>query len=86
VLQLPAPQVVLSKFGTNGFDLELGFWINDPQNGRSGVTSDVNRAVWRVLKDNSVELPSPQRDIRLINAEDLSKTVNLTAKSPDQAE
>ncbi len=86
VLQLPAPQVVLSKFGTNGFDLELGFWINDPQNGRSGVTSDVNRAIWRVLKDNSVELPSPQRDIRLINAEDLAKTVNLSAKSPNQAE
>jgi len=86
VLPLPAPQVVLSKFGTNGFDLELGFWINDPQNGRSGVTSDVNRAIWRVLKDNDVELPSPQRDIRLINAEDLAKTMNLTAKSPNQSE
>jgi small-conductance mechanosensitive channel len=85
VLELPAPQVVLSKFGTNGFDLELGFWINDPQNGRSGVTSDVNRAIWRVLKENNVELPSPQRDIRLINAEDLAKTLNLNAKSPDEA-
>ena len=86
VLQLPAPQVVLSKFGTNGFDLELGFWINDPQNGRSGVTSDVNRAIWRVLKDNNVELPSPQRDIRIMNPEDLANTVNLNAKSPNQAE
>lgn len=86
VLELPAPQVVLSKFGTNGFDLELGFWINDPQNGRSGVTSDVNRAIWRVLKDNNVELPSPQRDIRLINTEEMSKAVNLNVNLPKQPE
>jgi small-conductance mechanosensitive channel len=86
VLELPAPQVVLSKFGTNGFDLELGFWINDPQNGRSGVTSDVNRAIWRVLKDNSVELPSPQRDIRLINTDEMSKAVNLNVNLPKQPE
>jgi small-conductance mechanosensitive channel len=86
VLQLPAPQVVLSKFGTNGFDLELGFWINDPQNGRSGVTSDVNRAIWRVLQENHVELPSPQRDIRLMNPDELSKAVNLTVKLPQQSE
>ncbi|MBV8633802.1 MAG: mechanosensitive ion channel [Burkholderiaceae bacterium] len=84
VLPMPAPMVVLSKFGTNGFDLELGFWINDPQNGRSGVTSDVNRAIWRVLQENHVELPSPQRDIRLMNAEELSKAVNMNVNSAKQ--
>lgn len=78
VSQDPPPQAVLSKFGNNGFDLEIGFWINDPQNGRSGVTSDVNRAIWKVLQEQNIELPSPQRDIRIMNPEELKKL------SPDE--
>ncbi len=90
VSKLPAPQAVFVKFGINGFDLELGFWISDPQNGRSGVTSDVNRAVWRVLKEKNVELPSPQRDIRIMNAEELTKNadkaIDMRAKTPIEPE
>ena len=74
VSKAPAPKGMLVKFGTNGLDLEIGFWISDPQNGRSGVLSDVNKAIWRVLRENHVELPSPQRDIRIINPIESAKT------------
>jgi small-conductance mechanosensitive channel len=57
VSKLRSPQGFLLKFGINGLDLEIGFWIDDPQNGRSGVLSDVNRAIWKVLQQNKVELP-----------------------------
>lgn len=70
------PQGLLLKFGTNGLDLEIGFWIIDPQNGRSGVLSDVNRAIWKVLQEQDIELPSPQRDIRIINPQELVKNID----------
>ncbi|HXA46635.1 MAG TPA: mechanosensitive ion channel domain-containing protein, partial [Burkholderiaceae bacterium] len=73
VSKAPAPQGLLLKFGINGLDLEIGFWIADPQNGRSGVLSDVNRAIWKVLQEQKINLPSPQRDIRIMNPEELIK-------------
>ncbi len=42
------------------------FWINDPQNGRGGVTSDVNRAIWRALKAANISVPFPQREMRIL--------------------
>jgi small-conductance mechanosensitive channel len=62
----PAPQAMLVKFGADGLDLEVGFWISDPESGRTNVLSDVNRAIWRTLQDHQVEIPYPQREVRLI--------------------
>jgi small-conductance mechanosensitive channel len=75
------PAGTLAKFGATGLELEVGFWISDPQNGRGGVISDVNRAIWKVLQQNNIELPSPQRDIRIMNAADDPKKADITAKS-----
>jgi small-conductance mechanosensitive channel len=66
----PAPQALLLRFGADGLELEVGFWISDPENGRSNALSDVNRAIWSVLQKHQVEVPFPQRDIRLIDMRD----------------
>ena len=60
------PSAQLLSFGADGLDLQVGFWINDPQNGRGGVTSDVNRAIWRALKENNISVPFPQREMRIL--------------------
>lgn len=60
------PSAQLLSFGADGLDLQLGFWINDPQNGRGGVISDVNRAVWRALKEHNISVPFPQREMRIL--------------------
>jgi len=67
VLKNPPPAALLVKFGADGFDVEIGFWIADPENGRLGVVSDVNRAVWRLLQERGVEIPYPQREIRILS-------------------
>ncbi|WP_373988600.1 mechanosensitive ion channel family protein [Duganella sp. BuS-21] len=66
VLEEPAPSVNLTSFGADGLDLTVGFWIADPENGRGGVTSDVNRAIWRALKENNISVPFPQREMRIL--------------------
>jgi small-conductance mechanosensitive channel len=75
----PAPQAFLVKFGADGLELEVGFWISDPENGRVSVLSEVNRAIWRGLQTHQINVPYPQREIRLINdrgrGEDKVKTM-----------
>jgi len=62
----PAPLAMLSKFGADGFELEIGFWIEDPENGRMNVISEVNRAMWKTLQIHNVSIPYPQREVRII--------------------
>ncbi|AXA94279.1 mechanosensitive ion channel family protein [Massilia sp. YMA4] len=68
VLTERPPAATLLAFGADGLELQLGFWISDPENGRGGVTSDVNRAIWKALKDNQISVPFPQREMRIIGS------------------
>jgi len=66
VLYDPAPGPALAGFGADGLNLALTFWIADPENGRLNVTSEVNREILRLFRDNGVEIPFPQRDVRVV--------------------
>jgi len=66
VLDDPAPGSALAGFGADGLNLALTFWIADPENGRLNVTSEVNREILRLFRDNGVEIPFPQRDVRVV--------------------
>jgi small-conductance mechanosensitive channel len=65
VIQDPAPVARLMSFGDHGIELELRFWIHDPQAGVNNVRSDVNRAIWRLFKEHGVTIPVAQREVRL---------------------
>jgi small-conductance mechanosensitive channel len=83
VLQDPAPQALLLRFGADGFELEVGFWIADPENGRSNVLSEVNRAIWKVLQEHRIDVPFPQREVRIISGRtDESQNVSATRSEP----
>ncbi len=66
VLADPRPVSRLMNFGDSGIELELRFWITDPQQGVNNVRSDVNRAIWRAFKDNGITIPVSQRDVRMV--------------------
>lgn len=65
VLSNPAPRCLMQGFGDNSIDLELRFWISDPEQGCGNIKSDVLIAVWKTFRDNGVDIPFPQRDIRV---------------------
>ncbi|NDY89985.1 mechanosensitive ion channel family protein [Ideonella livida] len=65
VLADPAPSVLLNAFGADGLDLVVCYWIGDPENGQGNVRSDVNLAVLALLNEQGVEIPYPQRVLRL---------------------
>ena len=66
VLVDPAPRVFLTKFGADGLELEMGFWIRDPEAGSLNVRSDLSFALWRQFKLHGVSVPFPQREVRLL--------------------
>ncbi len=68
ILDEPAPVVFLTKFGADGLELEMGFWIRDPEHGSLNVRSELNFAIWGEFKLHAVSVPFPQREIRLIDA------------------
>ena len=69
VLAEPAPVSRLIQFADHGMDLELRFWIADPQNGVNNVRSDVNRCIWRLFRDNGITIPVTQHEVRMLGSE-----------------
>ena len=67
VLKSPAPGASLTDFAPDGLELTLGFWIADAENGAGGVRCDINLAVWRAFQANGINVPFPQRVIRVVN-------------------
>ncbi len=65
IIRDPAPVARLMAFGDHGIELELRFWIPDPQEGVNNVRSDVNRAIWRLFKEHGLTIPMAQRHVRL---------------------
>ena len=63
ILRDPAPVSRMMGFNDYGFDLELRFWISDPQEGVNNVRSDVNRAIWRLFRENGITIPVAQREV-----------------------
>ena len=61
-----APAAFVVRFADSGIDLELGFWIRDPEAGHLGVRSDLNRAVWKAFQAEGIAVPFPQREVRIV--------------------
>ncbi|MEA3137989.1 MAG: hypothetical protein QOK23_158 [Gammaproteobacteria bacterium] len=68
VLKEPAPVSRLMHFSDSGIELELRFWISDPQEGVNNVRSEVNRAIWRLFKEHKITIPTAQREIIIHSA------------------
>lgn len=64
VLNHPGPEVHLTEFSDSAWNMRLWFWIPQAQMTRR-VKSDINCAIVRKFRENSVEIPYPQRDLHL---------------------
>jgi len=65
VLNDPAPAARIMSFGDNGIDLELRFWIIDPEDGVGNVRSDLYLQIWDLFEAEGITIPFPQRDLHL---------------------
>jgi small-conductance mechanosensitive channel len=65
VLKTPKPTVWLRAFGESSVDHEILVWIKDPEAGVGNVQSEILNRLWDLFRENNIELPFPQRDIRV---------------------
>lgn len=81
VLDNPRSACLLTGFGDSSVDLELRFWIEDPQGGVSNVKSQVLLRIWEKFHAADVEIPFPQRDLNLKRSAALDRVLEAMERS-----
>ena len=61
----PEPKVQLRGFGDNSVNLEIRFWVDDPEHGRANIISEVLLTVWDKFHEHDINIPFPQRDLHI---------------------
>lgn len=70
VLADPAPKVLVRNLGDNGIELELVIWIRDADQGQADLRSEIYRATWKLFLESGIEVPFPQREVRILSKTD----------------
>jgi small-conductance mechanosensitive channel len=65
VLKEPGPAAHFVKFGADGLEFSLFFWIEDPASGQANVKSEVNVRVLQALRGAGIDIPYPQRVVHI---------------------
>jgi potassium efflux system protein len=68
VLVKPEPMVYFKGFGDSSLNFELHFWVMQENNGLQ-ITSEVALKAMRLLDAAGIEIPFPQRDLRIRSVE-----------------
>ncbi|MFO1376598.1 MAG: mechanosensitive ion channel [Steroidobacteraceae bacterium] len=82
ILVDPKPVSRLMRFGEYAMELELRFWIIDPQEGVNNVRSDVNRRIWKLFREHGITIPVPQQQVRLLDDGDTRGAAGVPPSSP----
>jgi potassium-dependent mechanosensitive channel len=64
VLAEPKPSVQFLEFGESSLNFRLLVWTDKPRRHPS-IRSEINYRIYRLFKQEGIEIPNPQRDINL---------------------
>lgn len=62
------PDAEIAGFGESGVDILIEFWMEGIDDGPNRVGADLLLMIWDALKENNIEIPYPQREIKIVNA------------------
>ncbi len=65
ILPSPPPGAIVTELADNGVQLELGAWVADPEQGTGGVRSALYLALLNYCREHDIEIPFPQREVRM---------------------
>ena len=60
------PDAEIAGFGDSGIDILIEFWMAGIDDGRNRVGADLYMMIWKALKENAIEIPFPQREVRIL--------------------
>lgn len=61
------PDAEISGFGDSGIDILIEYWMEGVDDGRNRVGADLNMMIWQAFKENNIEIPFPQREVKILN-------------------
>ncbi len=71
------PDCEIDSFGDSGVNMFVEFWMEGVDDGQNRVGGDLLLMVFETLREHDIEIPFPQREVRVIN-EDAIKLNNTT--------
>lgn len=85
VMADPAPVAYLTTFAPDGLEFVLNFWVADPDKGKDNVRSAINVAILEGLRAAGVDIPYPQRVLRVASLPDGFMPSPRTASGPQES-
>jgi len=67
VMEEPAPSALFLNFGDSSLDFRINVYVADTDN-RMKTKHELHMALEKVMRENNIEIPFPQRDINIRNA------------------
>jgi small-conductance mechanosensitive channel len=64
------PDAEIESFGDSGVNILVEFWMIGIDDGENRVGGDLLMMIWDALKEHGIEIPYPQRDVRIIDDEE----------------
>jgi small-conductance mechanosensitive channel len=61
------PDAEISSFGDFGIEVLVEFWMEGIDDGKNRVGADLLLMIWNALRENDIEIPFPQREVRILN-------------------
>ena len=65
------PDCEIDSFGDSGVNMFVEFWMEGIDDGKNRVGGDLLLAVFETLREHNIEIPFPQREVRVINEQDI---------------
>jgi small-conductance mechanosensitive channel len=62
------PDCEIDSFGDSGINMFVEFWILGIDDGKNRVGGDLNLIILETLKNNGIEIPFPQREVKIISS------------------
>lgn len=64
------PDAEIKGFADSGIDILVEFWMEGIDDGPNRVGADLLLMIWDVLQQHGIEIPFPQREIKVLNQND----------------
>jgi small-conductance mechanosensitive channel len=63
------PDAEIEAFGDSGIDILVEYWMEGIDDGENRVGADLLLMIWTTLKSHQIEIPFPQREVKILGDE-----------------
>lgn len=60
------PDAEIKSFDDSGISILVEYWMEGIDDGENRVGADLNMMIWKALRENGIEIPFPQREVRIL--------------------